>query len=131
MEVKSYLTFLEVTGSVLLKKIIVLLEKDSSCNAIKIPPLEFSFKGKGIRVKVNPPERATAQWIDKGSYKVEHVLKYIESLPTISIYFTPEKRVFILDDYLAHLVSEVEEAFFKMDTFDYYLRRYHWRHAGE
>ena len=32
----------------------------SSSNAIKTPPLEFVFKGKGIRVKVNPPERATA-----------------------------------------------------------------------
>ena len=25
---------------------------------------EFVFKGKGIRVKVNPPERATTQWSD-------------------------------------------------------------------
>ena len=25
-------------------------------NAIKTPPLEFVFKGKGIRAKVNPPE---------------------------------------------------------------------------
>ena len=30
----------------------------TSSNAIKTPPLEFVFKGKGIRVKVNPPERA-------------------------------------------------------------------------
>ena len=33
----------------------------SSSNAIKTPPLQFVFKGKGIRVKVNPPERAIAQ----------------------------------------------------------------------
>ena len=59
----------------------------SSSNAIKNPPLEFAFKEKGIRVKVNPPERATVQWSDKGSYRVEHVLKYIESLLTIPIHF--------------------------------------------
>ena len=28
----------------------------SSSNAIKTPPLEFVFKLKGIRAKVNPPE---------------------------------------------------------------------------
>ena len=33
----------------------------SSSNAIKTPPLQCVFKGKGIRVKVNPPERAIAQ----------------------------------------------------------------------
>ena len=61
----------------------------SSSNAIKNPPLEFAFKGKGIRVKVNPPKQATAQWSDKSSYRVEHVSKYIESLPTIPIQFAP------------------------------------------
>ena len=87
----------------------------SSSNAMKTPPLEFVFKGKGIRVKVNSPERATAQWSDKGSYSV---LKYIESWPTISIHFAPEKRrIFTPDDYSAHLVPEVEEAFFKKGYF--------------
>ena len=43
-----------------------------------------------------------------------NILKYNESLPTIPIHFAPEKRrVFTLDDYSAHLVPEVEEAFFK------------------
>ena len=32
-----------------------------SSNATKTSHLEFVFKGKGIRVKVNPPERATTQ----------------------------------------------------------------------
>ena len=90
----------------------------SSSNPIKTPPLEFAFKGKGIRVKVNPPERATAQWTDKDSYRVENVLKYTESLPTIPIHFTPEKRrIFTLDNYSAHLVRELEEAFFKKGYF--------------
>ena len=83
----------------------------SSSNAIKTP-LKSVFKGKGIIVKANPPERATTQSIDEGSYRVEHVLKYTESLPTISILFAPEKCIFTLDDYSAHLVPEVEEGFF-------------------
>ena len=41
----------------------------SSSNAIKTSTLEFVFKGKGIRVKVNPPEQPTAQYSqDKSSY---------------------------------------------------------------
>ena len=84
----------------------------SSSNAIKTPCLELVFKGKGTRVKVNPPERATPQWSDKDSYRVQHVLKYIESLLTIPIHFAP-CCIFILDDYSAHLVPEVEEAFLK------------------
>ena len=71
-------------------------------------------KGKRIRVKVNLPERATAQCSGKGSYRVEHVLKNIESLPTILIHLAPEKRrIFTLDHYSAHLVPETEEVFFK------------------
>ena len=90
----------------------------SSSNAIKTPPPEFVFKGKGKRVNVNPPERVTAQWSDKGSYRVDYILKYIESLQTIPIHFAPEKRhIFTLDDYLAHLFPEVEETFLKRDTF--------------
>ena len=89
-----------------------------SSNAIKTPPLEFLSKAKGIRDTVNPPDRATVQWSDKGSYTVEHVSKCIESLPTIPIHFAPEKRrIFTLDDYSAHLVPEVEEAFFKKGYF--------------
>ena len=85
----------------------------SSTNKIKIPPLEFAFKGKGIKVKINPPEQATAQWSDKSSCRAEHVLKYIEPLPTIPIHFAPEKlRILTLDNYSPHLVPEVEEAFF-------------------
>ena len=42
-----------------------------------------------LSFKVNPPERATAQWSDKGSYRAEHVLKYVESLLTIPIHFVP------------------------------------------
>ena len=88
----------------------------SSSNTIKTSPLEFVFKGN--RVNFNPPERVTAQWSDKGSYRDDYVLKYTELLQTIPIHFAPEKRhIFTLDDYLAHLVPGVEETFFKKGYF--------------
>ena len=72
MEDKSHLTFLKATSLACFVKENYHLTQErstvvtiaSSSNAIKTPPLEFVFKGKGIKVKVNPPERATAQWSD-------------------------------------------------------------------
>ena len=72
----------------------------SSSNQIKTPSLEFVFKGKGKRVKLNPPDKVTIQWTEKGSYRLE---KYVESLPSIPVNFAPEKRcIFTLDYYSAH-----------------------------
>ena len=90
----------------------------SSTNKIETPPIEFVFKGAGKRVKVNPPAKTSVQWAEKGSYRLEHILKFIENLPTIPIAFAPEKRcVFTLDDYSAHLPQEVEDAFHKKGYF--------------
>ena len=90
----------------------------SSSNQIKTPSLEFVFKGKGKRVKLNPPDKVTIQWTEKGSYRLENALKYVESLPSIPVNFAPEKRcIFTLDDYSAHLAPEVEEAFRKKGYF--------------
>ena len=49
----------------------------SSSNSVQ-PPLEFVFKGKGTRTKLNPPDRVTFQWAEKGSYRVEHMVKFVE-----------------------------------------------------
>jgi hypothetical protein len=90
----------------------------SSTDEFKPPPLEFVFKGKGIRVKVNPPGKVQVQWAEKGSYRLEHVLKYIERLPTIPTALFPAKRViFTLDDYSAHLPVEVDDALIKKGYF--------------
>ena len=56
----------------------------SSSNAIKTPSLEFVFKGKGIRVKVNLLDLATAQWSDKGSYRVVYLKEKELELRSIS-----------------------------------------------
>ena len=90
----------------------------SSANSIKTPAVEFVFKGTGKRAKVSPPGKISVQWAEKGSYRLEHVLAFIEKLPTIPTAFTPEKRIiFNLDDYSAHLPKEVEDALHKKGYF--------------
>ena len=51
----------------------------SSINSIKIPAVEFVFKGTDERAKVSPPGKISAQWAEKGLYRLEHVLAFIES----------------------------------------------------
>ena len=70
----------------------------SSSNQLKTPSLEFVFKGKGKRV--NPPDKVTIQWTEKGSYRLENVLKYVESLPSIPVMIT-----LALDGSEDHLAS--------------------------
>ena len=47
------------------------------------PPVEFVFKGAGKRVTVSPPEKIQVQWAEKGSYRLQNMLTFIERLPTI------------------------------------------------
>ena len=90
----------------------------SSSNKFKTTPIEFVLKGTGKRVKVNPPVKTSVLWAEKGSYRLEHILEFIENLPTIGTAFAPEKRcVFTLNDYLAHVPNEVEDAFHKKGYF--------------
>ena len=59
----------------------------SSTKKIKTPPIEFVFKGTGKRVKVNPSAKTSTQCTEKESYRLEHILEFIESLPTIPTAF--------------------------------------------
>ena len=43
---------------------------------------------------------------------MEHILEFIENLPTITTAFVPEKQC-VLDYYSAHLPKEVEDFFHK------------------
>ena len=91
----------------------------SSCpEKSTVPPAEFVFKGKGLRVKVNPPGKIKVQWAEKGSYREENILEFINRLPTIHTKFCPRNReLFTLDDYSAHLGPEVEKAFSRKGYF--------------
>ena len=85
----------------------------SSSNRVKLPPVEFVFKGKGLRVTANTPGKIKVQWAEKGSYHVKHMLGYIKRLPTIPVAFAPSKQViFMLDDYSTHLQLEIDVVVF-------------------
>jgi hypothetical protein len=90
----------------------------ASSTAIQQPGIEFVFKGKGKYVKVSPPPGCSVQWAEKGSYRLEHLLKYISRLPRQNATMFPQNRViFTLDDYSVHLHPSVEKAFFERGYF--------------
>ena len=41
----------------------------------------FLFKGKGKRVKLNPPRGVNVQWSDSGSFRVQNLLDMIKTVP--------------------------------------------------
>ena len=51
----------------------------SSSNAVPPPPPEFLFKGAGKKVTL----AKFAQWAEKGLYRLENMLQYIETLPHV------------------------------------------------
>lgn len=54
------------------------------------------------------------QWAPKGSYRSEHVLKFISNLEDRGTQLLPGRRqIFTLDDYSAHLDPTVKDALFK------------------
>ena len=73
------------------------------------PNLEFVFKGVG---------NVSVQWALKGSYRLEHVLKFIKEISTQPCSFFPgNRKIFTLDDYSAHLHPEVKKALKKKGYF--------------
>ena len=68
------------------------------------PELKFVFKGPGKQVKLNPPSGVIIQWVPKGSYMLEHAVKFCDQGPAQPCALFPQKReIFTLDDYSAHL----------------------------
>ena len=76
-----------------------------------MPIPEFVFKGKGVRVHLNPPEGVKVQWTPKGSYRLETMLTTISSMKNRAGMFThKEYAIYVLDDYSVHITSEVRQA---------------------
>ena len=76
--------------------------------------VEFVFKGKGTRNKLDPPDGIKFNWAPRGSYRLDQMLKTISNLPNKFNIFTPKNyAVYVLDDYSMHLMPEVKEAFLK------------------
>ena len=58
------------------------------------------------------------QWAIKGSYRTEHVLKFVENLPDRGTILCPGRRqILTLDDYSAHLEPSVRKALFRKGYF--------------
>ena len=92
----------------------IVMKIASFLSQINTSSLEFVFKGKGKRVKLNPLDKLTTQWTEKGSYRLENILKYIEPLPSIPVKISPEERcMFTLDDYS----PDVKQTFRKITVF--------------
>ncbi len=70
--------------------------------------LEFIFKGKGTKTLLTPPMTCTVQWAPKGSYREEHLHKYIESLPTRA---SNDYCIQLLDNYSVHMLPAVRQKF--------------------
>ena len=76
------------------------IERKSNCHDSSgiAPRPEYLFKGKGIRVKVNPPKGSNVQCPEKGSYRLGNMIQFIEKLPALPYQLFPSKRrIFILD----------------------------------
>ena len=76
----------------------------------KMPTPEILFKGKGVRIKVNPPEDMNVQFAQKGSYRLENMLEMVNHLKNRHHIFThKDYALYILDDYSVHLQDELRK----------------------
>ncbi|GFO11576.1 steryl-sulfatase [Plakobranchus ocellatus] len=75
-----------------------------------MPQPEFLFKGKGVRIQVNPPPGVKVQFAPKGSYRLENMLKTIGHMKNrYNMFSQKDFAIYILDDYSVHLQEEVRK----------------------
>ena len=85
----SQITYVKENHSLSGERITVLTSVASNKTASSPNP-EFVFKGVGKRVKLNVPNNISVQWALKGSYRLEHVLKFIEKVQLNHVHFFQE-----------------------------------------
>ena len=73
---------------------------------------EFIFKGKGAETKIDVTN-VKYQWSPSGSYRLEHTLKTIKSLPNRFNPFTQKGFAIYVDDYAVHLMPEIRKALYE------------------
>ena len=67
---------------------------------------------------LNSPSGVTVQWAFKGSYRLKHVVKFCDQVPAQLCALFPQKRkIFTLDNYLAHSDPSVKESLSKRGYF--------------
>ena len=105
----SQSTYVKKNHHSLFRERITVMTSAASNIRASSPNLEFVFKGVG---------NVSVQWAPKGSYRLEHVLKFIKEISTQPCSFFPgNRKIFTLDDYSAHLHPEVKEALKKKGYF--------------
>ena len=79
------------------KRVTVMTTVSSSAST---PPrhVEFVFKGMGTRTTVRIPYGIpiSVQWAPKGSYRLDQLLHFVESLPTVASMDKSQMRIFLL-----------------------------------
>ena len=67
----------------------------SVASSSSAPDLEFDFKEAGKMVKLRPSSDVTLQWAlqwaPKGSYKLEHVIKFCDQIPAQPCALFPQR----------------------------------------
>ena len=112
LTIKGYKTYVKENYS-LSRERITAFTQVSSDPAIVVKP-EFAFKGKGTRIKLNPPDGIKYHWAPKGSYRLEQMLATISNLPNRYHIFTMKHYcIYVLDNYTVHIMPEVKEALLK------------------
>jgi hypothetical protein len=73
---------------------------------------EVVFKGKGVRKPPRTPAGITVQWTDKGSYRTENVVHFIQHNLRHGEPITAKTpwRMLLLDKFSGHLAPEVRAA---------------------
>ena len=72
------------------------------------------FLGTG-RIELSPPKGVDCHWSEKGSYRLEQMLKTIKNLPNRSNpWMKSNYAIYVLDDYAVHLMPEVRRELFKL-----------------
>ena len=96
---------------------ITVITSVASQKSSSAPNLEFVFKGAVKRVKLSPPS-VTLQWAPKGSYRLEHKIKFCDQVPAQPCVLFPQRRkIFTLDGYSVHLDPSIKEALKKRGYF--------------
>ena len=76
---------------------------------------EFVFKGKGVKIHLNPPAGVYAQWADKGSYRLKNMEVSINHLPkrNNNPFTHKDYAIYVLDNYSVHIQPEVKSYLLK------------------
>ena len=101
-------TYVKENYSLSHERTTVFMQVSSDPTANFIP--EFIFKGKGTRIKLNPPEGMQVEWSDSGSYWLEHMLQTIKNLPNCNRnpFSKKDWAIYFLDNYAVYIMPEIQ-----------------------